>query len=99
PRYTLDDDIKSINNAERPIMTPFVFPFRTRLAMYIVLPKNAAEPIACPLGKLKPEISIRRKSVGRSLSNIFFNKGFNVLDKLIAIAKNNASMFSFLSIK
>ena len=65
----------------------------------MVLPKKAADPIACPLGKLKPEISMRRNSVDRALPNTIYNNGFKVLDKLIAIAKKSASIFNFLSIK
>jgi membrane-associated phospholipid phosphatase len=46
-----------------------------------------------PLGKLNPEISIKRSNVGRSRSKIFFSKGFNILDlRLIDI-----SGFSFPS--
>ena len=38
------------------------------MAMNIALPKNDVDPIAWPLGKLNPDISINRNNVGRSRS-------------------------------
>ena len=84
--------MSKISAAHSPIITPFVLPDALRWAIYIALPKNEVEPIACPLGKLNPEISIKRSNVGRSRSKIFFSKGFNIPDSDIVITKNKASI-------
>jgi hypothetical protein len=41
---------------------------------------------ACPLGKLNPEISIKRNNVGRSRSKIFFSKGFNIVWAMVCLS-------------
>ena len=64
------DTIKIIN-AHKPIIIPLSAPDILRLIINITLPKNEVEPIACPLGKLNPVISINRNKVGLSRSNIF----------------------------
>ena len=62
--------MSKISAAHSPIMTPFVLRCST-LSNIHCTSKNEVEPIACPLGKLNPEISIKRSNVGRSRSKIF----------------------------
>ena len=62
--------MSKISAAHSPIMTPLYF-LMLYAEQYTLHFKNEVEPIACPLGKLNPEISIKRSNVGRSRSKYF----------------------------
>ena len=66
--------------------------------MNIALPKNDVDPIAWPLGKLNPDISINRIMLSALGQNIL-QYGFNILERDITITKNSASILKRFNIK